>query len=219
MNSSANTQLNVCPLNRGNTTFKFRTLDEQLERRDFDLAMSGITMLPARLAKLRFSAPYIDITAALLLPDHRREEFDQRMIDKDFGDVRIAVGRTSDAAPIARALMPGAETVTLPSLREYLDSGGKQADAMIWTAEAGAAWTLMHPEFSVVVIRPVFNAPVGYATARRNEEFTDFVSSWIQFVSASVYDEQLYDHWILGKNSQTKGPRWSVIRNVLHWVE
>jgi hypothetical protein len=29
----------------------------------------------------------------------------------------------------------------------------------------------------------------------------------------------LYDYWILGKNAVPKPPRWSVIRNVLHWVE
>ena len=199
--------------------FEFRDISEQLERDDFDLAMSGVTMLPARIAKLRFTEPYIDITAALLVPDHRREEFDQRMVDRDFDDVRIAVGRTSDAAPIARALMPGAETVTLPSLREYLDSGGRQADAMIWTAESGGAWTLVHPEFSVVVIRPVFNAPVGYATARHNEEFANFVSSWIRFAKAGGYGDRLYEHWILGKDAQRRTQRWSVIRDVLHWVD
>ena len=29
----------------------------------------------------------------------------------------------------------------------------------------------------------------------------------------------LYDYWILGKNAVPKSPRWSVLRNVLHWVQ
>ena len=29
----------------------------------------------------------------------------------------------------------------------------------------------------------------------------------------------LYDRWILGKDAEQKEPRWSVIRNVLHWVD
>jgi hypothetical protein len=28
-----------------------------------------------------------------------------------------------------------------------------------------------------------------------------------------------YDHWILGRTAEEKKPRWSVIRDVLHWVE
>jgi len=31
--------------------------------------------------------------------------------------------------------------------------------------------------------------------------------------------QELYDHWILGRNAQPTQPRWSVIRNVLHWVD
>ena len=29
----------------------------------------------------------------------------------------------------------------------------------------------------------------------------------------------LFEHWILGKDALQKGPRWSVIRDVLHWVD
>ncbi len=199
--------------------FEFHSLPAQLERGDFDLAMSAVTMLPARLAKMRFTEPYMQITAALLVPDHRREEFDERMNSRRFGDLTIAVGRTSDAAPIARSLLPGAEVVTLPSVREYLESGGVEADAMLWTAEAGAAWTLLFPEFSVVLIRPLFQAPVGYPVARSNEAFAQFLSSWIQFVGAGAYDQRLYDHWILGKTAKKSGPRWSVLRDVLGWID
>ena len=199
--------------------FEFQTLPEQLNRGDFDLAMSAVTMLPARLAKMRFTKPYMQITAALLLPDHRRQEFDQRLTNRSFDDLTIAVGRTSDAAPIARSLLPGADVVTLPSVRDYLESGGKEAVAMLWTAEAGAAWTLLYPEFSVVVIRPLFQAPVGYPVARQNEAFAQFTSSWIEFISAGGYDQRLYDHWILGKSTAKKGPRWSVVRDVLGWIE
>ena len=199
--------------------FEFHSLPEQLERGDFDLAMSAVTMLPARLAKMRFTEPYMQITAALLLPDHRREEFDERMTSRDFDDLLIAVGRTSDAAPTARSLLPGAEVVTLPSVREYLESGGAEADAMLWTAEAGAAWTLLYPEFSVVLVRPLFQAPVGYPVARDNEAFAQFLGSWIRFTSAGGFDRRLYDHWILGKTPRESGPRWSVMRDLLGWID
>ena len=31
--------------------------------------------------------------------------------------------------------------------------------------------------------------------------------------------DALYNHWILGKTATRRQPRWSVVRNILHWVE
>ena len=30
---------------------------------------------------------------------------------------------------------------------------------------------------------------------------------------------EIYDYWILGKNVRQQEHRWSVIRDVLHWVD
>jgi hypothetical protein len=30
--------------------------------------------------------------------------------------------------------------------------------------------------------------------------------------------DALYGHWILGKTATKRAPRWSVVRNVLHWA-
>jgi hypothetical protein len=31
--------------------------------------------------------------------------------------------------------------------------------------------------------------------------------------------DRIYDYWILGKGVERAGPRWSVIRDVLGWIE
>jgi len=31
--------------------------------------------------------------------------------------------------------------------------------------------------------------------------------------------DALHQHWILGRDAVGRRPRWSVIRDVLHWVE
>jgi hypothetical protein len=28
-----------------------------------------------------------------------------------------------------------------------------------------------------------------------------------------------YDHWILGGSASARQPRWSIARNVLHWMD
>ena len=37
--------------------------------------------------------------------------------------------------------------------------------------------------------------------------------------TASDLLEELYAHWILGERATAKQPRWSVLRDVLGWVE
>jgi len=198
---------------------EFSTLVEQLNRGDFDIAMSGIVMLPTRLKQMTFSDPYMQLTLAIVAPDYRRGEFKQRIKDGDFQGIRIAFARSEDASKIATELLPGAEPVEVSSLRDYLESGSKKADGMMWSAENGSAWTLLYPNFSVVPIHPPYRVPVGFAFSHKNNELADFVSQWLKIVRASQADERLYDHWILGKNADERGPRWSVIRNILHWVE
>jgi hypothetical protein len=31
--------------------------------------------------------------------------------------------------------------------------------------------------------------------------------------------QEYYDRWILGKTADARKPRWSLIRDVLHWVD
>jgi hypothetical protein len=56
--------------------------------------------------------------------------------------------------------------------------------------------------------------------AGRDDEMADFISRWIELGQKQHLDfQRLYDHWILGLSAKERKPRWSVIRNVLHWVE
>ena len=61
--------------------------------------------------------------------------------------------------------------------------------------------------------------PLAYAVAPREVKLAEFLSRWIEVFKGTSFDEQLYDHWILGKTATPKAPRWSVLRNVLGWVK
>ena len=87
-------------------------------------------------------------------------------------------------------------------------------------AEGGAAWTLLYPKFQVVVPLPdVAKTPLAYPVAGGDKEFADFLSQWILLKKEGLEYPMLYDHWILGQDAVPKQPRWSIIRDVLHWIE
>jgi ABC-type amino acid transport substrate-binding protein len=90
----------------------------------------------------------------------------------------------------------------------------------VTSAEVGSAWTLLYPEYQVVVPKPVLSLlPLGYAVALGDTEMADFLNHWIDLKRKDNTIEKTYNYWILGQGVTIKEPRWSIIRNVLHWVE
>jgi hypothetical protein len=47
----------------------------------------------------------------------------------------------------------------------------------------------------------------------------DFLNHWIDLKKKDNTIKKTYNYWILGQGVTIKEPRWSIIRNVLHWVE
>jgi ABC-type amino acid transport substrate-binding protein len=120
-----------------------------------------------------------------------------------------------------RNYLPQAQIVLLSSWPEFFEREQEEdLDAMLTAAEIGSAWSLLFPEYTVVVPQPdVVRIPVAYAMPRGDHELVNFVSSWVELKKSDGTIESLYDHWILGKTAVRKQPRWSVIRDLLHWVE
>jgi ABC-type amino acid transport substrate-binding protein len=93
-------------------------------------------------------------------------------------------------------------------------------DAVVLPAERGSVMSLLHPKYTVVVPEPgVVKIPLAYPVARRDQEFAAFLNSWIELKRRDGTIETLYEHWILGKQSNRRAPRWSIMRNVLGWVQ
>ena len=110
--------------------------------------------------------------------------------------------------------------VQLESYRDFFEDNTGKVDALVISAEVGAAWTLLYPEYQVVVPKPVLSLlPLGYPVAHGNTEMADFLSRWIDLKKKDNTIEKTYNYWILGQGVTIKEPRWSIIRNVLHWVE
>ena len=60
--------------------------------------------------------------------------------------------------------------------------------------------------------------PVAFAVAHNNLELQTFLNSWLSVQKSAGTVQALYDKWILGKGAEKHSPRWSVIKDVLHWV-
>ena len=61
--------------------------------------------------------------------------------------------------------------------------------------------------------------PLAYPIAKRDQQLAAFVNTWIALKRKDGTIDDAYKHWILGQDATPRQPRWSIVRNVLHWVE
>ncbi len=202
--------------------FRPDRLATQLERGDFDVAMSGVPITTTNLERMSFPTSYLDLTLAFIVPDWRRREFDHLDSIRKMEKVTIAVP-DNKARYLSEALsrdLPQAELIPIQSTRDVLQGKYPRVDAVLSTAEAGSVWTLLYPEFAVVVPQPkVVRIPVGFAVARGNPDLVGFLSRWVELKTKGGQMQALYEHWILGKMPEGPRQRWSIARDVLGWVD
>ena len=111
------------------------------------------------------------------------------------------------------------EIVPIDRMDDMFVPRAPPVDAIVATAERGSAYTLLHPEYSVAVPKPrPFKVPLAYVIAGRDGAMAAMVNTWIELKRKDGTIDELFAHWILGQDSAPKPPRWSVLRDVLHWV-
>ncbi len=118
-----------------------------------------------------------------------------------------------------KGLLPQANIVPIETIRQTLEDKENNLDAIVYTAESGAAWTLLYPDFSIAVPQPVVSIPIAYALPYGEQELVKVFNAWLQLKQQEGTIKSLFDYWVQGKVEQVQPPRWSIIRNVLHWVE
>jgi ABC-type amino acid transport substrate-binding protein len=195
------------------------TMFEQLNQGYCDIIMSGIAPTPDRTEVVRFSVPYMDLNMAFVVLDYRRGEFATREALSKLKAPRLAILNVPYFVAFARERMPQAELVTVNSPEEFFRSNDKNLDGFIYTAEEGSAWSLLYPQYTVVVVPPAISIPLSYPVAHNDEDLADYVNVMLDLKKRDGTLKELYDYWVFGQFATRAQPRWSVIRNVLHWVK
>jgi Na+/H+-dicarboxylate symporter len=196
------------------------SMASDLEAGRCDLMMSGLAVTPNRMLEMRFSEPYMRATMGFVVSDHVRGKFSSRDAVKALSRPRIGVLDLPYYIDTLRGYLPRAEIVKLDSPSDFFRQRSEGLDALFLTAERGSAWTLIHPEFSVAIPQPdVLAAPVAIGMARDAGALAEFINAWLRLKREDKTIDQLYAHWILGGGAKPRQPRWSVIRDVLGWVD
>ena len=116
-------------------------------------------------------------------------------------------------------LFPEFHVVTMSSPRPYFRNEDPDLDGLLYTAERGSAWTLLYPDYSVVIPEPLREiCPLAYALPAAQDAFLTNVNSWLAYEAPNRIPK-LFAYWVQGENPPNRDPRWSIQRNVLNWTE
>ena len=159
----------------------------------------------------------------MVVADHRRHDFSTLASIQNLPSITVGVDYDPEKAKKEiEKFFPGIKfnMVRIDTYRDFFEKKMPGIDAVVDIAEAGTAWTLLYPDYSIVIPKPLIRkTPVGYAVARHNRDLVEFLNDWVLAKKGDGSIQRIYNHWVLGKGAMKTEPRWSFIRNVLKWVD
>jgi Na+/H+-dicarboxylate symporter len=199
---------------------EFDRIENELDADYYDIAMAGIVGSYQYLHRVLPADSGIELTSAIVVPDHRRKQFVDRAAIRSLGPIRLGMVGEPRLPLRLMQRFPDVEIVQLGSHQEYFEERSEELDGIAVVAETGAAWTLRHPGFAVVIPADLeIRSPLIYPVAADSVNLAVFVNRWFKLARDDGTTREIYDYWILGRGVVDRGKRWSVIRDVLHWVD
>jgi Na+/H+-dicarboxylate symporter/ABC-type amino acid transport substrate-binding protein len=211
--------LELVPVPRDRANLLFAETANFLNRGYCDISMSTLPITPRQATQLNYSIPLKNYTLAFLVRDSFRDRFSQWQNLQSLPNLKLGMPIDSKyyEAKI-KGLLPNAEIVPVSSYDDLLESEDTGVDAIIAAGETAAAWTLLYPDFTIAIPNPIVSAPVAYGLPLGEQELLNVVNAWLLLKQQDGTVQSLFDYWIQGKTGAVEPPRWSIVRNVLGWV-
>lgn len=188
----------------------------QLANGVFDIAMAGVMVDEDRLTAMEFSQVYQEQFNTLVIPISAMSRFSSLAGTAAIKNLSIAAfGATLQDVKVN---FPLAHFVNFKNNMAWLTDG--KVDSVMTSEIMGFAWCLSHPEFTL----QDFNHSLGrkylaYAVKINSYDWISFINNWMDLKRQYGFTESQNNLWIKGRISVPKEPRWSILRNVLHWID
>jgi Na+/H+-dicarboxylate symporter/ABC-type amino acid transport substrate-binding protein len=198
------------------------TLSEEFAASQIDI-MGTVPLSTHMLLDFDLSDPYLQGTLGLVVKDYRRSEFSTRKKILAQKSLSIAyAGAVEYIRPAIERALPGDDFnwVKINNIRSFFEQTDDSMDALLVDVEIGTAWTLLHPQYTVVIPQSAqLKMPSGFAVAKGQSEFSDLLGRWVLAKHSTGEIQAAYDYWILGGGAEKKQPRWSIGKDVLGWLD
>jgi proton glutamate symport protein len=195
----------------------FEKIGQQLNDGYCDMIGTPVIFAPPAAQHLTYSRPLEQtFTASFIVKDQDVDAFGSWEELRRRPGLRIGLfGSAEYYQAKLQGLLPQASFVEIESMSSLLQQDDWPVDAVVWTAEAGAAWTVLYPAHSIAIPRPILSVPFAFAVRNNERGFLEVLNAWLLLKEKDGTVNSLFDYWVQGKTESVQPPRWSVLRNVL----
>ncbi|NTS77651.1 cation:dicarboxylase symporter family transporter [Catenovulum sp. SM1970] len=195
-------------------------VEKAMNQGKVDIAISGLQMTSERIQHYAFTNPVLNLHYSLVVKDHRVDEFESREVIQKQDVIRIATVGEYEIQRELKQRYPNLKFEVIDSDNQFFTDKTDKWDGLLISLEAGKAWSMLHPEYTTLFnSKELKSYPSAYAVAKHNYELLNFMNAWLALQKSSGELDKHYNYWILGENAVPKTPRWSIIKDVLGWVE
>ena len=163
---------------------------------EFDVIISGMTILPERNLKVNFTSSY-NQTGIFLVANTDRTDGLETLEDFNSSSVTIATRRGSSAIPAIENVFPDAMILlydTDTAVLEAVVSG--EADAAAAYASTGNAWVESNTDtLHLPSEEPFASEVLAIAVRKGDHDALNFLNSWIAIRKADGWLEQHRQYW------------------------
>ncbi len=161
---------------------------------------TGIPVLPNNMKEFTLTVPYSSQSIAFIVKDERRSEFTDWKTIFSNEELIISIPELYYNENLIKRYFKHSKVWEISTPRLYFKEKYQHIDAMLFGAPTASAWTLLHPEYTVVAPKPA-QPPLAMAFAINSEDraFELFMRSWIQMKKQNNDIQHLFDYWIAGK--------------------
>ena len=163
---------------------------------EFDVIISGMTILPHRNLKVNFTAPYNSSGVYLVANTEMTADL-ETLEDFNSSDVTIATRRGASSVDFVENTFPDAMLLlfdTPTAVLQAVVAGDAHAAAAFATTRT--TWVEAHPETLNLPFEEPFASEVGAIAVRKGDLDTlNFFNTWIEANKASGWLEQRSHYW------------------------
>lgn len=180
-----------------------------------DTIMSAVLLDEKRILTMLFSDAYNEQENVLVVPRAREHEFINLPLLQSNPNLKIAA--TGGYTHVVTTHF-SEKNLVLANGIDLLVNG--QVDAQLWSELPAYIWCLAHPDFITISYQNALGKKYfAYPVRPDSEQFVHFINEWLSLKQEQGFEEKQRQYWFLGKTPISEEKRWSIIRNVLHWID
>ena len=180
-----------------------------------DIVMSAVILNEERILTMLFSDAYNEQTNVLVVP--RSHEHNFLNLTEVQSNPHLKIGAMGGYDSVVLNHFSEKNLTVTYDMTPLVD---REVDAQAWSELPAYIWCLAHPNFiSISYDGALGKKYFAYPAQMNSSQFVHFINEWLSLKQEQGFEDKQRHYWFLGKPPPSENKRWSLLKNVLHWID